>query len=177
MKETLEVPNRMVADRVIAQYAIAGAVATCNYIEATVTDDLDILIAVEVLEEQPQLRSTLAERGYTEWRDEGIVIGGWPVQFLPVASELDAEALDHALDEVIRVGQEDEVRTRILRPEHLVAIALKKKLFSHLNFSRPVPCIPRLSAPSWIGMAFDSFGKNAVIARDFRPVRVRFAPG
>src|SRR4051794_31745868 len=117
MKETLEVLNRMVADRVIAQYAIAGAVATCNYIEATVTDDLDILIAVEVLEE----RSTLAERRYTEWRDEGIVIGGWPVQFLPVASELDAEALDHALDEVIRVGQEDEVRTRILRPEHLVA--------------------------------------------------------
>jgi hypothetical protein len=55
MKETLEVPNRMVADRVIAQYAIAGAVATCNYIEATVTDDLDILIAVEVLEEQPPI--------------------------------------------------------------------------------------------------------------------------
>ena len=55
MKETLEVLNRMVADRVIAQYAIAGAVTTCNYIEATVTDDLDILIAVEVLEEQPPI--------------------------------------------------------------------------------------------------------------------------
>lgn len=76
------------------------------------------------LRNNPQLRS-LAERRYTERRDEGIVIGAWPVQFLPVASELDAEALDHALDEVIRVGQEDEVRTRILRPEHLVAIAFK----------------------------------------------------
>ena len=122
------------------------------------------------LRNNPQLRS-LAERRYTERRDEGIVIGAWPVQFLPVASELDAEALDHALDEVIRVGQEDEVRTRILRPEHLVAIALKigrqKIIFASLNFSRPVPCIPRLSAPSWIGMAFDSFGKNAVIALGF----------
>jgi hypothetical protein len=52
MKETLDVLNRMVADGVIGQYAIGGAVATYSYIEATVTDDLDILIAVDILREQ-----------------------------------------------------------------------------------------------------------------------------
>jgi hypothetical protein len=34
---------------------------------------------------------------------EGIMIGGWPVQFLPVASDLDAEALEHAFDQVIQI--------------------------------------------------------------------------
>jgi hypothetical protein len=133
MRETLDVLNRMVADRVIGRYAIGRAVATYNYIEATVTDDLDILIAVDAFEERPRsslvlltpITQYLAERGYTEWRNEGIVIGGWPVQFLPVSSKLDAEALDHALDHVIRIGVSDSVETRILRAEHLVAIALK----------------------------------------------------
>src|SRR5689334_7148357 len=55
----------------------------------------------------------LAERGYTEWRNEGIVIGGWPVQFLPVYSK--PEALDYALNHVIRIGVSDSVETRILR--------------------------------------------------------------
>jgi hypothetical protein len=133
MKETLDVLNRMVADRVIGQYAIGGAVATYNYIEATVTDDLDILIAVDILQERPTsglllltpITQYLAERGYTEWREEGIIIGGWPVQFLPVASDLDAEALEQAFDQVIQIDGGEPVRTRILRAEHLVAIALK----------------------------------------------------
>ena len=121
MRETLDVLNRMVADRVIGRYAIGGAVATYNYIEATVTDDLDILIAVDAFEERPRsslvlltpITQYLAERGYTEWRNEGIVIGGWPVQFLLVSSK--PEALDHALDHVIRIGVSDSVETRILR--------------------------------------------------------------
>ena len=126
MRETLDVLNRMVADRVIGRYAIGRAVATYNYIEATVTDDLDILIAVgprSSLVLLTPITQYLAERGYTEWRNEGIVIGGWPVQFLPVSSK--PEALDHALDHVIRIGVSDSVETRILRAEHLVAIALK----------------------------------------------------
>jgi hypothetical protein len=145
MRETLDVLNRMVADRVIGRYAIGGAVATYNYIEATVTDDLDILIAVDAFEERPRsslvlltpITQYLAERGYTEWRNEGIVIGGWPVQFLPVSSK--PEALDHALDHVIRIGVSDSVETRILRAEHLVAIALKvgrpKDSYSHRSIS------------------------------------------
>jgi hypothetical protein len=47
------------------------------------------------------------------------------VQFLPVASDLDAEALEQAFDQVIQIDGGEPVQTRILRAEHLVAIALK----------------------------------------------------
>jgi len=45
MKQTLDVINKMEADRVIARYAIAGAVAAYNYIEPTLTEDLDLLVS------------------------------------------------------------------------------------------------------------------------------------
>jgi len=47
MKQTLDVINRMEADGIIGRYAIAGAVAAYNYVEPTVTKDVDILIAFD----------------------------------------------------------------------------------------------------------------------------------
>jgi hypothetical protein len=132
MKQTLAVINAMAADGVIGRYAISGAIAAYNYVEAAVTDDLDILIAFNKATEQRQsglvtlgpIYSYLKARGYDEHRKEGIVIEGWPVQFLPVASSLDEEALAQA--EEIEIGfVEGAVTTRILRPEHLVATALQ----------------------------------------------------
>jgi hypothetical protein len=68
--------------------------------------------------------SYLKDKGYVEHQAEGVVIGGWPVQFLPVADDLDAEALAQAQE--LEVGTADAaVKTRVLRAEHLVAIALR----------------------------------------------------
>jgi len=129
MAETFTVLARLVEDKVIDAYAIAGAVAAYNYIEAAVTDDLDVLIAVEKTGDSGLLTlapifAALRSMGYTEFRAEGIVIGEWPVQFLPVASELDGEALRTAetIDIELR-GQ--SFKARILRPEYLVAKALE----------------------------------------------------
>src|ERR1043166_5744995 len=70
--------------------------------------------------------SYLKKKGYGEHREEGIVIEGWPVQFPPVASQLDVEALAQAGDVNIEINKvEGSVRTRILRPEHIVANALR----------------------------------------------------
>ena len=133
MKEAIEVLNRMVEVGVIGKYAISGAVAAYNYIEASVTEDLDILVSFDegegfaatgLLTLGP-IVSYLSGLGYTEWRKEGLIIGGWPVQFLPVASDLDAEALEQALETKLEVSTGVVTSTRILRPEHLVAIALK----------------------------------------------------
>ena len=63
MAETFTVLARLVEDKVIDAYAIAGAVAAYNYIEAAVTDDLDVLIAVEKTGDSGLL--TLAIRGIT----------------------------------------------------------------------------------------------------------------
>jgi hypothetical protein len=134
IRQTLEVVNGLVAEGVIGRYAIAGAVAAYNYIEAAVTEDLDILISFGPATGQPSaglillnpIVSHLRIQGYTEWRKEGIMIEGWPVQFIPVATELDAEALDRALDiELEMQPGAGGIPTRVLRPEHLVATSLK----------------------------------------------------
>jgi len=134
MKQTLEVINRMQADGIIGRYAIAGAVAAYNYVEPSVTDDLDILVSFDAIPGQPQsglitlspIFSYLQDKGYSEFHKEGLVIEGWPVQFLPVASDLDAEALARAEEvEVEMTPSEDSVKTRVLRPEHIVATALR----------------------------------------------------
>ena len=134
MKQTLEVINRMEADGIIGRYAIAGAVAAYNYVEPSVTDDLDILVSFDAVPAQPQsglvtlspIFSYLNDKGYSEFRKEGLVIEGWPVQFLPVASDLDAEALTRAEEVEIEISpSEGSVNSRVLRPEHIVATALR----------------------------------------------------
>lgn len=132
IRGALDVINRMVSDRVIEQYAIGGAVAAFNYIEVSSTDDLDILTSFEDFAASSGLvtltpiLSYLAARGYTEFNQEGIVIEGWPVQFLPVASDLDKEALEAAETVEVKLTPASEpITTRVLRPEHVVANALK----------------------------------------------------
>lgn len=129
MKSTFQVINRMVTDGVIGNYAVAGAVAAFNYLEPALTDDLDILVSIDTLQSQSSsglvslepIFAYLRKAGYTEFRKEGVLIEGWPVQFLPVANPLDAESLSHAVDIQVEPGLE----IRSLRAEHIVATALK----------------------------------------------------
>jgi hypothetical protein len=135
MKQTLDVINRMEADGIIGRYAIAGAVAAYNYIEPAVTSDLGILVSSDTPVNLPRqavlislepIYSYLRSKGYDQHQKEGIVIEGWPVQFLPVASPLDMEALAQAEDIDVEVNRgEGPVKTRILRPEHIIANALR----------------------------------------------------
>ncbi len=129
MAETLTVLNKLVDDGVIDTYAIAGAVAAYYYIEPTLTDDLDVLIALDKTSTSGLLTlvpilSALRSMGYTEFRDEGIVIGDWPVQFLPVTNALDDEALRTAKATEVPI-QGRVFKTRVLLPEYLVAKALE----------------------------------------------------
>jgi hypothetical protein len=129
---TLRVINQMEADGIIGRYAIAGAFAASYYMEPTLTEDLDILVSFEADTERKKsglivldpIFSYLKQKGYREFQKEGIVIDDWPVQFLPVANDLDAEALAQSreidIDEKGGAG-----RTRVLSPEHIVAICLR----------------------------------------------------
>jgi len=133
MKQTLGVLNRMEAEGIIGRYAISGAFAAYYYVEPTVTEDLDVLVSFAehsspgkpgIITLAP-IFSYLSEKGFVEHQKEGIIIEGWPVQFLPVASDLDAEALARAGEIEIPISEaEGTVKTRILRPEHIVAISL-----------------------------------------------------
>jgi hypothetical protein len=134
MTQTLAVVSQMATDGIIGRYAISGAIAAYNYIEAAVTEDLDILVSFEEMGAPGStglitlapIYSYLRARGFDEHRKEGVMIAGWPVQFLPVADSLDEEALAHAVDVEIKVDQVDPaIRAPVLRPEHLVATALR----------------------------------------------------
>ena len=133
MKSTFRIINRMVTDGIIEKYAVGGAVAALNYIEPTLTDDLDVLISVEHLADEPKrglvslepIYGYLRKAGYEEFRKEGVVIEGWPVQFLPVANDLDAEGLARAVEvEIPAEPGAPTIKISILRAEHVVATAL-----------------------------------------------------
>ncbi len=63
--------------------------------------------------------------GYTERTAVGLMIEGWPVQFLPVSSALDEEALEQAIELDIDDTGTSPVKARCLRAEYLVATAAK----------------------------------------------------
>ncbi len=126
MDRTFRVLNCMIDDGVISRY-VAGAVGALAYLEPITTRDVDILVAVADLGTTRSGLLTLGpifaylrQAGYTQFEDEGVMIEGWPVQSLPVASDLDAEGLDKAVENEV-----EGVKVYVLRPEYLVPAALK----------------------------------------------------
>lgn len=132
LKKTIEAVVRLAEQKAVGNYAIAGAVAALNYIQPTFTEDLDILISIDGFEKRTSgllllgpIEKALADMGYTERTDVGYLIEDWPVQFLPVASPLDEEALEQAVELDVDEGAAPPIKARVLRAEHLAAIALK----------------------------------------------------
>jgi len=96
MKDTFAVLNQMADAGAIENYALAGAVGAMFYVEPFSTQDIDVLVMTpepmtELVVEIPGWQY-LKEHGYSEIRGAGVVIEGWPVQFLPVTNALELEA-------------------------------------------------------------------------------------
>jgi len=124
MKETLDVINQMQHDSIIGMYAIGGAVGATFYIEPVSTMDIDIFVSFEESKNSPLISLSpiytyLKKLGY-EIRGEYIMIEGWPIQFLPPSDDLGEEALAQAISTTV-----DDISTRVMTAEHLLAIALQ----------------------------------------------------
>ena len=116
--------NQMQADGVIQRYAIGGAVGATFYLEPVATLDVDVFVTFQpeagnLLASPQPVFDYLKARGGT-MDGEYIVVAGWPVQFLPVANPLVAEALEQAIERDIA-----GVAARVFTAEHLAAIALQ----------------------------------------------------
>src|SRR5713226_7350504 len=123
MEKTLQVLNVLERDRVLSRYAIGGAMGATFYVEPVLTFDLDIFVilpqtAYGLLTLEP-LYEALRARGYAE-EGEGVNIEGIPVQFLPAYNDLLVEALAEARETLY-----EQTPTRVLRAEHLAAIAVQ----------------------------------------------------
>jgi len=124
IQEVIATINQMLFDGVIESYAIGGAVGATFYLEPVATLDLDVFVACRTVPDSLLLGlrpifDYLTARGATI-EGEYIVIGGWPVQFLPSTGPLLEEALAQAVQ--TDVGG---TAARVFTGEHLAAIALQ----------------------------------------------------
>ena len=125
MKRTVEVLNELEKEGVFARYAIGGAMGAIFYTEPFLTFDLHVFIVLpknsggQLLSLAP-IYEALRKRGYVAQENECVAIEGVPVQFLPAYNALVQEALQRAHE-----MKYEGVPTRVLRSEHLAAIALQ----------------------------------------------------
>ena len=123
LKRTIQTLNQIVQEGLIDGYALAGGMAAILYIEPFATRDMDILVELKVpasgIVSLAEIHRRLSELGYSGFDKEGVVIGDWPVQFIPVTTPLDKEALDNAKTESIE-GEP----LKVLGEEYLMAVAL-----------------------------------------------------
>jgi hypothetical protein len=124
IKEVITTINGMQIAGVIERYAIGGAVGATFYLEPVATLDVDIFVTFRaepgslIISPQPIFDYLKARGGSME--GEYIVIGGWPVQFLPPTGPL----VDEALKEAVR-RDVDGIPAQVFSAEHLAAIALQ----------------------------------------------------
>jgi len=124
MKDTFTVLNQMQTDGIIGRYAIGGAVGATFYLEPVATLDVDVFVLLDA----PAASSLLSLGAIYEYllgrghRAEGeyLIIGDWPVQFLPPGSPLEEEAITQAQRQEL-----EGVPLWVMTAAHLVAIALK----------------------------------------------------
>lgn len=121
MDKALKVICDLCKSGLIQAYAIGGGIAATYYIEPILTYDLDIFFipTKEGLDVLSPIYGELKKRGYP-LEKELVLIEGIPVQFIPVYNELVKEAVETAISSTYK-----RVRTRIVGPEYLVAIALQ----------------------------------------------------
>jgi hypothetical protein len=123
MKRTLQILNELERGGVLERYAIGGAMGATFYVEPLLTFDLDVFVVLPqstggLLSLAP-VYEALRARGYCE-EGECVLIEGVPVQFSPAYNAL----LEEALREAPETSYE-EVPTRVVRAEHLIAICLQ----------------------------------------------------
>lgn len=111
----------MVAEGVILDYAVFGAVAQMRYTEAVMTYDADILVSVanpDAIDVLGPIYRFCEKAGFSAEGD-AIRVGDWPVQLIPVFDNLTEEALDCAETDLL-----DGTPFKAISADYLAAIAL-----------------------------------------------------
>lgn len=130
----LRAVNKLKADGVVSDYAVAGAMALVFWTEPVATFDLDVLVLLPgpdtPIVSLDAIYRWAAAQGFPA-REEHIVIEGLPVQFVPSPNALSREAIAAAAD-VDYQG----VPVRVVRPEYLIALYLQPQAKSHKRRER-----------------------------------------
>lgn len=119
MAEVLRAANDVVAEGIIRDYALGGAMAAIFYVEPFATFDIDIFYIPATSSFDagiPAIYDALQKRGWTLKADH-MLCAGFPVQFLGAAG-LTEEAVKKAVETTV-----EGVRAKVFRAEYIIAIA------------------------------------------------------
>ena len=123
MKAALEALLKLRDEGLLARFAIGGAIAASYYVEAVVTEDLDVFAFLTPSPSGLLLLGPLYERLAQlggKAHNEHVVVGGWPMQILPAYTPLVEEAVMEAQER-----QFEGIHVPVVSAEHLCAIALQ----------------------------------------------------
>lgn len=121
MKEVAKLLQEVKISGIIQNYALFGAVAQMRYTEPVATLDADVLVILSDdtgLDVLAPIYSYCRKCGYVP-EGEAILVGKWPVQFVPTFSPLTEEAVREA-----ETGDIAGVPVRVVSAVHLAVIAL-----------------------------------------------------
>lgn len=123
--DVLRLLELLKAEGIVADYAIAGAMAANFWDEAVATQDLDVVVVFKTpptpLDPLRPIFERLPESTYPR-RGEHIEIAGVPVKFLPAWSPLVVRAVRNAHDVPYDPDDATTPRLRVMTPTHLAAI-------------------------------------------------------
>jgi hypothetical protein len=124
MQAVCDILEQLLREGLVIRYAVGGATAAGFHGEPLAPRDVDVFVFLDPPEGSllvtldPVFRR-LDELGFNEFEEEGLLIHGFPVQFLSAAPGLEAEAVEQAM-----IVEWEDHRLRVMRPEHLAVIAL-----------------------------------------------------
>ena len=124
MQAVCDILEQLVREGSLKRYAIGGATAAGIHGEPLATRDVYVFVFIDpppgsLLVSLEPLYNRLAELGFREFDEEAILIHGFPVQFLSASPGLETEAVEDAVE-----LKWENHSIRVMRPEHLAAIAL-----------------------------------------------------
>ena len=124
MQAVCDVLETLLRDGSLSCYAIGGATAAGFHGEPLATRDIDVFVFLQpepgrLLVSLDSVFRKLEAMGFSEFEEEGLLIHGFPVQFLTASPGLETEAVEQAM-----IFDWDSHRARVMTPEHLAAIAL-----------------------------------------------------
>jgi hypothetical protein len=124
MQAVCDTLEQLLQEGILTRYAIGGATAAGFHGEPLATRDVDVFVFLDpptgsILVTLDPVFRRLNELGFNQFDEEGLLIHNLPVQFLSAAPGLESEAVEQAM-----IVEWESDTLRVMRPEHLAAIAL-----------------------------------------------------